>query len=306
MRPCSRRWPTSAAATSPSSTASTTPTGSRSTGRCRVGRWPGAGIGATSGSSWPPPSSSGWRRRGRGCCSPSTTSTMPTRPACASCTTSPGPRRTSVWPWWCRTASTPSVRRSWRCARASWRARARSWPSWLPSTRATMAGLIGRYVAEPDQELVEQIAAISGGGAVRRGRAGPPGGLGAGVGPDARRHDGRRHRSPDPGGAAAGGGGRDDLRHRPVRGAVGPARRRGVRAPRPCPRGPHRRAHDVGLPVPPRPGPRRAPGGPGAPPAASHPPRCRRPPGRAGRVRRRASATTCCTRASPLRPCPTC
>ena len=32
-----------------------------------------------------------------------------------------------------------------------------------PLDEGAMAGLIGRYVAEPDQELVEQIAAISGG-----------------------------------------------------------------------------------------------------------------------------------------------
>ncbi len=134
-----------------------------------------------------------------------------------------------------------------------------------------IATLVGRHVAEPAPELVEQIAALGRGipfavNELARRAANEPrwvqaldanmiGGIAPG---DAR-------------GAPAGGDRRFVVRHRRVRRPVRAARGGSVRPPRRCARGADRRAGEHGLSIPPRPRARRAARRRAAPPAPPDP-----------------------------------
>ena len=186
-----------------------------------------SGDRGTSGCSSPSPSSSVWRRSGRACCSPSTTCTTPTRPASACCTTWPAPRSTTAWRWSCPTARPPSVRPLLDETAPSLLARHGAVEVELaPLDDEATTGLIGRSVAEARRRVVERIAATGRRRALRRGRAGPPGGrrsrrgsscstprMVGGIDPATREVLQRV--------AVVGA----DLRHRRVRRPVGPARR---------------------------------------------------------------------------------
>ncbi len=222
----------------------------------------------------------------RACCSRSTTSTTPTTPASASCTTSPGRRTTSGCASCSPTDRRPSSRHVGRDPpephRPPRRRRDRARPARRPTRPPCWSAATSpnRRPSWSSRSPASAGASRSPSNELARRAANEPQ-LGAG----ARRQHDRRDRAGDPRGPAAGRRRRIVVRHRRVRRAR-PAWSEDEAFDHldDALGAPDRRTGQHGLPVPARPRPRRAPRRRAAPPAPPHPSRRRRPADRARRI----------------------